>query len=291
MANAVRIGCLLSLMVLYFLSNSVASSARGGSQGDSWTRRRRFSVLARHQRLAGDEGRETDYDSPLRRKRDSAVNGGGDAEFNGERGVDGVKSVDRIGDLNNSEFLNDEGNTQQQQQQPISNDDEVATKRKWSENNVRIWGKRKWSSKGLHMWGKRQEDALQGASAERPIDDGGKENGVMNWPKLQRNQVNGLENDGQDTKKRQRWAKNNLKIWGKRNVETELNAEDLEEARMKTLGSPAAEVEHSEGVQRASRYGNRISSYLQKRNNPSSYGVEQKWGKKGWANNNVRIWG
>lgn len=248
-------------------------------------------MLAPHQRLTGDEGSKTDYDSLLRRKRDSAVNGGIEAKFNGVRGVDGAKWADSAGDVNNSEFPKEEDNVEQSLM--MSNDEEVPAKRKWSENNVRIWGKRKWSSKGLHMWGKRKEDASHGANVEQPMGDGGKENGVRDWPNWegQQNQMYGWGKDGEEMKKRQRWAKNNLKMWGKRNAETEVNAEDLEEARLRALESADPEEEHLDGLQGTSPYGNRISGYLQKRNNPPNYGVEQKWGKKGWANNNVRIWG
>lgn len=190
-------------------------------------------------------------------------NEGNDADYNGSPYLDqngGETGFNWKDDSNsNSEFLKERDGVE---------------KRNWSRNNVRIWGKRRWSSKGLRMWGKRPSNDTRerSESTSEDLAFGG------NWANRDRwtNEFVGRDK----TENKRKWSDAKLKIWGKRHA-------------MKSAGEPeAGKRNQKEGyIVVRGTLADRFPVSLQKRNSPPNSNVEQKYGKKGWANNNVRIWG
>lgn len=262
MARTLVTGSCLFLLTLHLLSGTAATPGKTNDREERspvWLLDRQSSTSAHNQPLSDDnEGSEPDYDGGLSSPWQQH---------------DARSSVDNNNDSNDDDDDDDE--TSSKTSYGVTD-----VKRKWNKNNVRIWGKRKWSSKGLNMWGKRRSN---GSSAEIiPGEAGGWNYGAgwMNEDPLETVKTVG----GKDDDDKRKWAKNNLKIWGKRFPD---KSSDQEIA--------------GNGMEGGKRYGqedypimrgslvDHFPASLHKRNSRPS--VEQKYGKKGWANNNVRIWG
>lgn len=187
---------------------------------------------------------------------------GNDADYNGAPPLDqngGEIGLNRNDDSHNSGFLKGLDGVE---------------KRNWSRNNVRIWGKRGWSSKGLRMWGKRSANGTRERSESTSEDL----KLVEKWANRGR-WTNGLV--GRDTTEdKRKWSDAKLKIWGKRRT--------LKSANEPETGNRSQKEGY---VVVRGTLADRFPASLQKRNSPPNSNVEQKYGKKGWANNNVRIWG
>lgn len=259
MARAAATGSCLFLLTLHLLSGTAAAPGKTDDrEGRSpvWLLDRQPSPSAHRRPLSGDdvEDGEADYDGRLSPRQPH------DARWS-----------DEISDSNDD----DDDETSSKTSYDVTDD-----KRKWSKNNVKIWGKRKWSSRGLNpMWGKRRSN---GTAAEvLPGGAGGSNYGDawMNEDALVKFVGGKLDND------KRKWAKNNLKIWGKRFPDKSSDQEELAGNRVEGGKRYGQEDYH---IMRGTLVDH-IPASLHKRNSLPS--VEQKYGKKGWANNNVRIWG
>lgn len=268
MARTAVTGSCLLLLTLHLLSAAAATPGKTSDRegkAPMWPFDRQSSTSAHNQPLADDnEGSEADYDdalSPWQRH---------DARSN---------------DDNDNDDSNDDDDDDDETSSKASYDVVVDDKRKWSKNNVRIWGKRRWSSKGLNLWGKRRSNGtaaeiLRGGGGGSKYGDDAMTD-VNNRPV----ETVGGRNDNDDKRK---WAKNNLKIWGKRRFPDDKSS-DQEIAMNRVEGGRRYGQEEGYYPIMRDTLLDHFPGSLHKRNSLSS--VEQKYGKKGWANNNVRIWG
>ena len=145
--------------------------------------------------------------------------------------------------------------------------------------------KRKWSEKNMRVWGKRKRDDLNHSGRERFIGD----------IDLVKSRIEALlEKAGQ------RWSRRLSRVDSSRQVHSSQKLRDLINSLSDYEDSKGGEDLDEELDDEARMKRNpdemtaRISALLDSGNSGQAgqgQTLQQPWGKKGWANNNVRIWG